>query len=221
MGEAAYKKVTRTFRYDDREVYFLYFTVVDADVPVNQRAGEVLVVTGTHPIWVRKLVDRYEEDSRSVGGWMNAHELFEAGCHRMEDALMPLVAELELSDGRSALLEFNRPLLRTAHEDRGIAFSGSEYWQEQICGVLVEFSPRGPIVDPEPHGGLRTEVMDVEQEDIEGHSEGSLFFRSGGFHPLRRQVFDIEVEGNHTYYVGEAGVLVHDTSGFAPAGRIR
>ena len=32
---------------------------------------------------------------------------------------------------------------------------------------------------------------------------------------MLRKVYNLEVEDNHTYFVGEAGVLVHNTSGEA------
>lgn len=213
VGEPTRGKVTRTFSHEGREVYFLYYTIVAPGVPIDRHKNEVLVLTATQPFWVRRLVDEYGEGSREIGAWMSGRDLFEAGCRRMWDSRNPLPAELALHDGQSGMLWFNEPLLRTAREDHGIAFGAGEYWQELISGVLVAFGPRGPRVDRDVNGALQTAAVDVEEEDIEGAPKEGVFYRSGGFHPMRRHVFGIQIDGNQTYYVGEAGVLVRDASG--------
>jgi hypothetical protein len=37
--------------------------------------------------------------------------------------------------------------------------------------------------------------------------------RSGGYLPMRRRVFNLEVANTHTYFVGDLGLWVHNTSG--------
>ena len=58
-GETSYQRVTRTYEYDDRVVYFAALTVEDLVVPrahpVDSRSLDrsYLVVTGAHPFWVK------------------------------------------------------------------------------------------------------------------------------------------------------------------------
>lgn len=209
-GEPGYKRVTRTFSCDDREVFFLNYAIVEPDVPADRRKYGQLVVTGAHPLRVRSLLDRSSGAVRPVNAWMSPAELFEAAYRRLwDDQMQPMLAELELHDGRTALLEYRNPLLATSNPDLGVVYTAREFWREQISGPAVHLTPQGPRVEFAPGGGLEYATMDVEEEIGEEHPEDSVIRRSG-YQPLRRQVFNLEVEGNHAYYVGESGVLVHD-----------
>lgn len=62
------------------------------------------------------------------------------------------------------------------------------------------FREEGPTVD------LRNGAVNVTQPDDDAYNDDAMALGK----PLRRQVFNIEVEDFHTYYVGEAGVWVHN-----------
>ncbi|MBK9217843.1 MAG: hypothetical protein IPL70_05075 [Uliginosibacterium sp.] len=53
--------------------------------------------------------------------------------------------------------------------------------------------------------GLRSRERDVCSQAFRGHL------------PIRRTVFNLEVAHNHSYFVGELGLWVHNTSGIDPS----
>ena len=100
------------------------------------------------------------------------------------DYLKP-ARKLELHDGTEACVFKIRKILKTAIADVG--------WTRDNGGEV------GPTID------LRDGSIKVE-----GDSFNQSAFEIDEY--LRRPVFNIEVAGFHTYYVGEAGVWVHNTN---------
>jgi hypothetical protein len=91
---------------------------------------------------------------------------------------------LELHDGAEARVFNVRKILKIDIPDVG--------WTHDDGGEV------GPTID------MRDGSIQVEP-----NSFNSSAFEIDEY--LKRAVFNIEVEGFHTYYVGEVGVLVHDT----------
>jgi hypothetical protein len=160
-GEQAYKRVARTFSFEDHEV-------VSVDVwnpDTEERAG--FVVTGNHPFWVKGV------------GWTRADYL-EAGQF------------LELADDRTRQIFNSSTVYRTDVEGvgwldgytRGIRGSGD--------GRTIDMRG-GSVVFNYEH----VSHMEIDPADPKNY--------------LRTRVYNFEVEDFHTYYVGEAGVWVHNT----------
>jgi hypothetical protein len=96
--------------------------------------------------------------------------------------------DLELRDAKAACVFKVRRILKTDTPDVG--------WTRDDGG------DKGPTID------LRNGLVKVSKTFEEDTFNRSAF-EIGEY--LRRRVFNIEVEGFHTYYVGEAGVWVHNT----------
>jgi hypothetical protein len=58
---------------------------------------------------------------------------------------------------------------------------------------------------------IDTSAYDYSDYDTE--SEMSVVRRSGGYLPMRRKVYNLEVANTHTYFVTRWGLWVHNTSG--------
>lgn len=81
-GELCYQPVTRTFQYEDRELYFVAWQVLEGDTGKLTEVQGYMVVTGAHPIWVQRLVDyplsdegvtkRIVEENR----WLSAEDVY-------------------------------------------------------------------------------------------------------------------------------------------------
>jgi len=94
---------------------------------------------------------------------------------------------LELHDGSTAAVWQYRELRNTEYKD--VAWA-------------CEFHPdTGPIVD------FRGDSFVVDDDDFAQNAYAASLL--GGW--TERRVFNIEVEGFHTYYVGELGVWVHNS----------
>lgn len=98
--------------------------------------------------------------------------------------------ELELADGQTAIVSSVDQVHRTAIENVG--------W---VRGVGID-DDYGRLLDL--RGGLTVIGQDrVLNEDIEWWEDGNWF---------RPAVYNLEVEDDHTYYVGQLGVWVHNTN---------
>ncbi len=263
-GELSYQPVTRTFQYEDREVYY-----VRVSVRVEQAGGEPtwerneMAVTGGHPVWVTQLerVAQTKSEKASfpdgdvrtdVHGWMSIEELYlrrwkhrwtkskqgvyrihtilADGRHATISAIHPILqslgqAHIQLRDGLAKGHYKPHPLhylidefLKIPEDDVGVAFDDSEYWREEAMGETIVFGPRGAYHSKEvkPMTNMGPCWVDTDGYDYTGYdseSPMSVIKRSGGHLPMRRTVYNLEVANTHSYFVGELGLWVHNTSG--------
>ncbi len=112
------------------------------------------------------------------------------------------------------------PLLQSADAQIGVCFHEHDGWQCSVTGTTVYFDSEGPRIERVDLDSLPNKTclsdIDVEDYDYTGYdcdSERSVVRRSGGYLPMRRKVYNLEVANTHTYYVGEQGLWVHNTSG--------
>ena len=222
-GEQCYQPVTRTFQYEDRELYFVAWQVREPGTNRPTSVRGYMVVTGAHPIWVQRLVEYSRDAEECVGEinawlsiediylrrWKNHWEQWGAGCE-------PYV---ELADGQIATLSFIQPILQSEDPDIGVGFNDGENWEESPIGTKIIFEIEGPRISYSGRSGLpdiKSLVdIDLEAYDYSGYdteSKMSVVKRSGGYLPMRRRVFNLEVAHTHTYYVSEMGLWVHNTS---------
>lgn len=218
IGEPAYRRVTRTFGYDERGVYFVTWNVIVSEKKWYEQESGYVVVTGAHPFWVKCLVDEATGEVKEVNSWMSIEEFYSLNFEmHWAHNKAGLIAQVELQDGRVAQLGLVQPILQTNDPNTGVGFEDDIYWGDSGSGPAIEFRDDGPFVELLDCGRYRELQLDLENVvPYHDYPERSIVRRSGGFLPLRRKVLNLEVEGFHTYYVGEAGLLVHNTSGIIP-----
>ncbi|MDF4004299.1 polymorphic toxin-type HINT domain-containing protein [Luteibacter sp. PPL552] len=153
-GERAYRKVVRTFSYENKTIVSVRYSLA----PPDDTESYFQYATGNHPLWVKGV------------GWTRA-DLLEGG------------EELELQDGRSAYVLEVVPVHETG--EPGIGWE-PEYLHSED-GFKADFSD-----------GWKWVADGVGGDKNRPH--------------LQTKVYNIEVDGFHTYYVGEAGVWVHNAN---------
>jgi hypothetical protein len=231
VGEPSYQRVSKTYVHEDREVYFVGWQVLDAatnDVTKGAAEGYV-VVTGGHPLWVEGIKDRYAEEGDSyarrerfteIKAWMSVEALYKLAWEAiwLRDAMaFPVV---QLADGTKALISFMNPVLQAPERGVGVVFMDypETFWKENNSYPRIDFTPNGPNMPRDERGRWLEIYLDsltapAPNVDPFVMKPFPIVERSGGFLPIRRTVFNIEVENNHTYYVTEAGLWVHNISG--------
>jgi hypothetical protein len=167
-GDFSYKRVTKTFELQGKEIWLIGYVRADGST------WEHLTVTGTHPFWV-------------VGaGWTSANR---AAC---DDALL-------LAAGQQVTVMCSTHLYRTDEDRYG--------WSKDAYGPHTA-----------DHSGFRVCLADQKVEVLFDHdaddggrvSNDKYFYLLGNGDVHRSSVFAVEVEDNHTYFVGEFGVWVRD-----------
>lgn len=63
-------------------------------------------------------------------------------------------------------------------------------------------------------------LIDDKQEAYDHLNALDFTKRSGGYLPMRRRVYNLEVANTHTYFVGDLGLWVHNTSGVVAADNV-
>jgi pretoxin HINT domain-containing protein len=165
-GELAYKRVLRTFSFEDREVGLVEYTRVADLREDGQEQWEHLVATKNYPFFVKGI------------GWTRADHLDPGSQY-----------DLILRDGSFARCIYLE--LRNT-EVQNVALGMNIHYFDDV-GTLVDLRGRPPEI-------IDRDTDNAYASDLEG-----------GF--CTQRVYNIEVEGYHTHYVGEAAVWVHDTDG--------
>jgi hypothetical protein len=226
-GEQSYQRVTRTYEYEDREVYFAAWIVEDRVVPRAQPVDfsklerGYAVVTGAHPFWVRQL-STVNEDGRSiyhdVNDWMSIESMHQMDNDDRIKGRPGINFDVELANGRVASLWKSEALLQDKDPNTGIGFYRQAWdWG----GTEVQFTENGPIATIGNTGLFYTESgldIDIDEETLLDYQmeydwTKPLNTQLMGQLLMRRKVYNIEVENTHTYYVGEMGAWVHNISG--------
>jgi hypothetical protein len=211
-GEPSYKRVTSTFEYDEREVWFINYRPVEiasGDLALEKMGSEeYMVVTSGNPIWVSAVRDfRKYEVLEEVSEWARADSLLEY----LVNGRRPF---FEIQDGRLAAVDFASPvvLLATPATDQGaVVILPGLYETGTPSGTSIDFSQGFPRT-PKYHGRVDlVEFLEVARdESIIGTDRTSIAYLTDGCLPLLRKVYNIEVEVNHTFFVGNSGVCVHN-----------
>jgi hypothetical protein len=195
-GEASYKRVTRTFEKEGQEVWYVGYILPNEPIKM-----EFVVVTGNHPFWVVRLEN--DSEIKEVMAWVDADKFYELVA---QTGLYPV---FEIQNKQLVRWGDSGPLLRTSTPEVGVVYSypdGEPFYE----GWGVDFSRGIPELVCDEAGSAYISILDIEPEEYV-YGENSILSISGGFHPMLHKVYNLEVEDNHTYYVGAAGVLVHNT----------
>jgi hypothetical protein len=208
--ELSYQRVTRTFEYDDREIYFVAWRIYN--YPMNPEVGYV-VVTGEHPFWVKQRIASFSE-YMAVNNWMTVRQMIQLSRdNEREFGLGTTISyTVQLADGREAFLSHFTEIMQGHDPDEGVAFEKAPYWP-----------PSGPRVSFTEEGAVATTYNDYvrfveswmsadDALDLQPEEEGTFLELTQGFPQMRRKVYNIEIENTHTYFVGAHGVWVHNTS---------
>lgn len=226
-GEQSYQRVTRTYEYEDREVYFAAWVVEDRVVPrakpvdFSKLERGYVVVTGAHPFRVRQVETVSEEGRRifqEVDDWMSIESMHQLDSDDRIKGGAGLTFHVELVDGRVACLRYPEALLQDNNHNIGIGFY-SQAWD--WGGTEVQFTENGPIATIGNTGIFYKERgldIDIDEETLldyqmEYDSTKPLNTQLMGRLLMRRKVYNIEVENTHTYFVGVMGAWVHNISG--------
>jgi hypothetical protein len=182
-GEPSYKRVVNTFTFDDKEVVYVKHHIEK----MNERGcwdkseNAFFITTINHPIRVKSY--RVSDKDHEVNVWESVRNFDINDFYSYTGGN----AKLELYDGRLANVDhFNvGDVLDSDAPNVGIIAVHRVISGESDASLAVIFNH---------------DTLEITEEDF------------GYFYdyqpPLLRTVYNLEVEDNHTYYVGELGVLV-------------
>lgn len=187
-GEQAYKRVLNTFVYQDKTLRCIRYRI-----PLEDRTTSIYV-TENHPFLAVEETYHWEErdegddervTQRKILGWTAAGNLLAPGRMGMRHLI-------QLADGTLADIVQNIPVYRTDKPGCGwVRYTGEEFTEDDI---LVKGS-----------------IFDCVNYDIianNAYLDQSICFSDDPY--LKVPVYNIEVEDYHTYFVGKAGVWVHN-----------
>jgi hypothetical protein len=238
-GELCYQSVTQTFLYEDRELYYVSWQVLEKETLKPKQIFGEMAVTGAHPIWGKRVVEErididdeshdLEEIPHEINRWMSIEEIYlwywkaywDFEWNRGKGGGANVY--VELADG-PALLGYIQPILQSDDPNVGVGFDDERQWLRNADteGRRVDFRSEEGV----PHNGLSSSeygtldsdrvedmLIDDKQEAYDHPDALDFTKRSGGYLPMRRRVYNLEVANTHTYFIGDLGLWVHDTSG--------
>jgi hypothetical protein len=154
-GELCYQPVTRTYEYENRELYYVAFSARKELLEREKPAWDhgCIAVTGGHPIWVERMeflvfssfteeiseVDRWKtaiRETEEVSRWMSVEGLYikmrnsqySQYNESIDRSLDHVYAKLE--DGRAAVISICS-ILQSDDPDIGVAFHDCPGWEEE------------------------------------------------------------------------------------------
>jgi hypothetical protein len=144
LGEPSYQRVMRTFEHENREVFLVSWSILDSPIPWPEQEPAFVVVTGTHPIWVKRFVDRSDKGVKEVNAWMSIEEIYIINFEfNVVQNKAGVDVDVELHDGRVAQLGSVKPLLQSRDQNIGVGFKDTEYWAKTILVRKFVFSQMG------------------------------------------------------------------------------
>jgi hypothetical protein len=198
-GEQAYKRVTRTIKHENK-------AVCRVRTGSNKKVGDVyvdqkLIVTGSHPFYV---VGQHKEEWWDQEDW-DAMPKYMGW--RRADWLEENLDMVLLANGETMRVSMVEPIWKTKQEGIGWITGAPdgelghliELHDGKISENFSDWIHYGDcvytdVVDAE-HFGLRHETPEIAEQWA-----------------YKCDVYNLEVEDFHTYYVGEQGIWVHDTN---------
>jgi hypothetical protein len=207
-GELSYQRVTRTYEYDDREVYFVAWQIF-LENDLHRCSRGYLVVTGEHLFWVKRRISSLE--GMDINNWMTVREMLQISRDNEQRGEWVRFT-VQLADGREVHLSHFTEIMQGHDVNEGVAFEKAPYWPPS--GPEVRFTEEGVVSVCNEFGRFVEKDMSVDDvQDLDVEDEGTFLAMTQGFPQMRRKVYNIEVENTHTYFVGAHGVWVHNTSG--------
>lgn len=202
-GELAYKRVTRTYAFDDKEIWYLRF--FDANNNDHALTGGVCG-TGDHPFWLEGF------DKERTAAHSNEEGIFAQTWIHLQNIKRGMI--LQLADKRRVIADYPCRLISMRYPEFAW-FNYSNGNQPYYYGEVLNFNEtppqlcRGDITNMS--GELILHAFDPnsprdylnEGEEWEGISEVKWF---------KRKVYNLEVEEYHTCFVTKQGVWVNNAN---------
>lgn len=224
-GELCYQPVTRTFEYENRELYYVTWQV-EIDRPGGEPLWEhgEMAVTGGHPIWVSRLerVTRTKSEDEKhpdgkilteINSWMTIEELY----LRMwkgwwtKSKNFANVIHAVIADGRPATIRFIQPILQSlgqAHRQLHDGLANGRYKPHPLIDEFLQ---------------IAEEDVDVAFNDSEVWREEAIgntiiFGPRGAYHSKNVKpgtaMWDVDTDGyDYTGYDTESPMSVVKRSG--------
>lgn len=186
-GERAFKRVVRTTHFEDKAV----FRVRVVSLSGEPFRSETLIATGTHPFFV------HGYDVADVFGNPDDFASMRTGWTRADWLVYGAI--VELASGERMRISMVDPIWRT--HTQGVGFIAP---RDQQTGDIIDL--RGGAIQETFGAGLTADFFGVD--DFNERYEDEALADKWAY---TCAVYNFEVEDYHTYYVGEAGVWVHNT----------
>ena len=198
QGEKAYKRVISTFKSAEKTlISYINYCVIDEDSKISSAINRFLFCTENHLFWTC-------DDNDDLHGWTIAKSI----------GFLDGVFIFVLHDNQMA---FNLS---------PIGWENSVFEQDNSKIALVWSDGDDPIAiydfnsgQPVCLGGrIYTNLHPSEaksSQDMELDSRIMHLYETGLSHPYLDDVYNLEVEDFHTYYVGKAGIWTHDATDIA------
>ena len=174
-GETYYKRVINIFEFDEKEVWYVSYGLIEKRKETDTCGSGFVVITGNHPFWV--------ERSES---WEVSDPIYEKQWVRADQLRSGMI--LSLADGRIAEVFMVQKIVRTITPNIG--------WlqvDDLPVGSIIDLTGDSPKGYPRDGMGWVTDELfgndGVEWEDYEDHVW------------LRQKVYNIEVESQSAYAV--------------------
>lgn len=200
-GEQAYKRVVNTFKSSEKKA----IRHVAISIRYEKRWESVyLFCTPDHPFWVKG------------EGWIPVSEIFWGS---EPDSVFSYVGEDVASEIENVTLNYTSPVYESASV-KGITYVYDGHGEQNTPELVVDFNQGRPILVGD--GGDLGYM-----EERWPSSEERISIPEGYDHPLTKKyldavddevipfltdVYNIEVEDFHTYYVGHIGICVYDSN---------
>lgn len=187
-GAVAYKRVSKTFRFEQKEVWYLAYIAFGKDHSFSPDPGvETVVATANHPFWVVGLASAGEP----------------SGYREYSQPQWKAVEQLEpdeivvFGNGSLGKIAGLAPIYKTLALD--IGWHQAKYMGEPWDGDghVVRFD----------EDCTRAEVFFRTKSIYNDEALND----SGDYVPYEATVYNLEVEDFHTYFIGQMGVWVHNT----------
>lgn len=185
IGEVSYKRVLSTMAFDETEIWCVGYSYRDWET--GDAVSARLFATVGHRFWVPgRLPGGTHYPESKVEMWFALEELDDG------DLLL-------LGNGGRGLVSAAGPVCKMRNSDQGAALDLK--W-DYLCFTKVDFSGDYPT------------CSDFSSEEYALLLRGERFEEGTycGYYPIRRKVYNIEVEDHHSYFVGKAGVWVHSAT---------
>ena len=199
-GTLEYKRVTKTFKSAEEKVLFAVWYTVNGS-PLER----LLICTKDHPFWIEGK------------GWVAARAIDASFKHGYG-------APIIFSDGKKGEIVFALEIVKTL--EKNICYLADYDWHRRPGSMMFDFR-QTPIrlastftdLDLYPTDQFilakqeETDFYGVKlHEALKWVDEVSPYIQTEL--PYEAVVYNIEVDGFHTYFVGEAGVQVNDNQDY-------
>jgi transcription-repair coupling factor (superfamily II helicase) len=207
-----YKRVLSTFKSEEKQrMYYLTYEMIDADQ--DQDGKSYVFCTDSHPFWTKECIDFDDQDEGIFQhiGWRPANLVDAAEGHVLEtyDGKLFFVNQL-LEEGERYLAGFAEEkriaVPTTLGNGAGTLFDFRSGRPIAIGGGGIDMSSRSAYFNNLARNQEQITYPATDDDpDVQFYLSLTKTFEYYCDH-----VYGIEVEDNHTYFVGHEGVWVHD-----------